>query len=136
MPRYHGLRIYTEAKRLTVATYRCVRSFPDHERFGLISQLTRAAVSVGANVVEGQRRATTKDYRNFVCNAEGSLAELQYLLEIAKELDYLTQESFDAVWQQSIEVEKMLQALRLGLDRKMHEQAATPPAAEPVTRNP
>ena len=136
MPRYYRLRVCAEAKRLTLQVYRCVVGFPKHEQFGLSSQVTRAAVSVGANVVEGQRRSTTKDFRSFVCTAEGSLAELQYLLEIAKELDYLTQESFDEVWQQSIEVEKMLQALRLGLDRKMHEQTAKPPVAQPVTRNP
>jgi four helix bundle protein len=86
--------------------------------------------------VEGQRRATTKDYRNFVCTAEGSLAELQYLLEIAAELGYLTDTAFGELWQQSIEVEKMLQALRLGLDRRMREQAAKPAGAQPVTRNP
>jgi len=126
MPQFHRLRVYVEAKRLTVEVYRCVAGFPTYERFGISSQLTRAAVSIGANVVEGQRRATTKDFRNFVCIAEGSLAELQYLLEIAKELGYLADAAFEGVWQQSIEVEKMLQALRLGLDRKMQEASAAP----------
>lgn len=93
-------------------------------------------MSIGANVVEGQRRATTKDFRNFVCMAEGSLAELQYLLEIARELNYLADTAFENVYQQTIEVEKMLQALRLGLDRKIREAKAAPGPAEPVAREP
>lgn len=126
MPIYEQLRVCGEAKKLTVQLYECVRSFPASERFGITSQLTRAALSVGANIVEGQRRGTTKDFRNFVCMAEGSLAELQYTLEIAKELGYISRDSFDCIWRQSIEVERMLQALRTGLDRRMKEYAHKP----------
>lgn len=121
MPRFYRMDVYVEAKALTLQVYRCAAGFPTHERFGLTSQLTRAAVSVGANLVEGQRRAATKDFRNFVCIAEGSLAETQYLLEVSRDLGYLSEADFTAVWEQSITVERMLQGLSLGLDRKMRE---------------
>lgn len=117
MPTYDSLRVTAEIKRLTVMVYHAVREFPTHERFGLTGQMTRAALSVGCNTVEGQRRGTTKDFRHFVHTAEGSLAELQYCLEIAKELGYLSQDVFAPVWAQSLEVERMLRGLRLGLER-------------------
>ncbi|MHB8997272.1 MAG: four helix bundle protein [Armatimonadota bacterium] len=119
MPMYGQLQVCGQAKRLTVMVYRAVREFPAHERFGISSQLSRAALSVGANIVEGQRRGTTKDFRNFVCMAEGSLAELQYTWVIARELEYVSDDVFRSIWQQSVELEKMLQALRRGLDRRV-----------------
>lgn len=119
MPTYGRLLVCEQAKKLTIAIYRCVGCFPARERFGISSQLTRAALSIGANIAEGQRRATTKDFRNFVHIAEGSLAELQYTLEIADELGYVPDGSFAPIWAQTLELERMLRALRQGLDNRI-----------------
>jgi len=128
VPLYGQIQVCDRAKKLTIMIYRCVRHFPPYERFGMGSQMTRAALSIGSNVAEGQRRATTKDFRNFVCIAEGSLAELQFALEVAKELEYVDEPEFSDIWEKSVELEKMLGAMRAGLDRRIREHRAELPS--------
>jgi four helix bundle protein len=117
MPQFTQLRVWKEAFELSLRVYRATRQFPDEERYGLTSQMRRAATSVGANVAEGQKRGTDKDFRSFVVIAEGSLAELQHFCLLSRELGYLAGTDYDAVWAQSVEVEKMLQGLRTRLSK-------------------
>lgn len=66
-------------------------SFPNHELFGLISQLRRAAVSVPSNIAEGYRRKSHRDFSVFIGHSRGPLAEIKTQLEIAHDLDYITE---------------------------------------------
>lgn len=82
------------------------------ERFGVTSQLRRAAVSVAANIVEGAKRRTRPDYAKFVNYAEASMAEVEYLLLLCRDLGYLPPDEFDRLSKESNEIERMLLGLR------------------------
>ncbi|TSC55341.1 MAG: s23 ribosomal protein [Parcubacteria group bacterium Gr01-1014_18] len=86
---YKDLIVWQKSMDLVVRIYHLTQSFPQEERFGLISQLRRSAVSIPSNIAEGSRRGTKKDYRSFVLIAYGSGAELETQIEIAKRLDFL-----------------------------------------------
>lgn len=84
------LRVFTMADQLALSVYRETRHFPDSERFGLQSQVRRAAVSVAANIVEGSARSSHADYLRFLDIAYGSARELQYELDLCRRLDLIS----------------------------------------------
>lgn len=85
---YRDLKIWQRAVELSVAVYKLTGQFPTDERFGLTSQLRRAAVSVASNIAEGYGRASKGEFRQFVGMARGSVLELQTQLVIAKKLGF------------------------------------------------
>ncbi len=86
---YKNITAYKMADELAVKTYRLTRDFPKEELYGLTSQLRRAAISVPSNIAEGASRQHKRDYLNFLFIARGSLAEVEYLLHLARRLGYL-----------------------------------------------
>jgi four helix bundle protein len=86
---YRELSAWQRGMALVEACYRGTKGFPPDERFGLTSQLRRAAVSVPSNVAEGACRLTTRAFVNHVGIALGSLAEVETCIEVALRLDYL-----------------------------------------------
>ena len=86
----NNLDVYHLAHQVALRVYRVSASLPDSERFGLQSQLRRAAVSVPANIVEGASRRHTQDWIRFLEIALGSAAEIGYLLRLAADLEFGT----------------------------------------------
>lgn len=86
---FTDLIVWQKAHHLALETYKVTKSFPDSERFGLISQMRRAAVSVPANIAEGFRRTGQKNKLQFYNMAQGSLEEVHYFIILAKDLGYL-----------------------------------------------
>ena len=86
---YRDLRVWNIAMSLVLEVYRITESFPQTERFGLTSQLRRAAASVPSNIAEGHARSTRGEYKNALSVARGSIAEVEVQLTIAKELGYV-----------------------------------------------
>jgi four helix bundle protein len=87
---YENLQTWQRGMELVCEVYRVAKHLPPDERFGLISQLRRAAVSIPANVAEGSGRHARKELLYHLSVARGSLKELETLLSIAERLDYLT----------------------------------------------
>lgn len=116
---FEDLIVWRKGIDLVKNVYALTRQFPRDERFGLTSQMRRAAVSIPSNIAEGQARHTTKEYVLFVSNAEGSVAELQTQMQIAIELGYCTSEATNVVIGQAAEVRKMLNALRRELNARI-----------------
>lgn len=90
---YHKLRAFELADQLALAIYRCTKSFPKEEMFGLTSQIRRAAVSAPSNIVEGCAKSSQADYSRFLEIAYGSVCEVEYQLSLAERLGYLESQS-------------------------------------------
>jgi len=86
---HHRSNVWRLAKELAVELYEITERFPKREKFGLTSQLRKAAVSVPSNIAEGKARGSDRDFLRFLYMARGSLEELDTQMEIASELAYL-----------------------------------------------
>ena len=86
---HKGLVVWRKSLALAVAIHRLTDNFPRHERFGIVAQMRRAAVSIPSNIAEGAARRTTRDFKAFLHIARASLAELETQLLLATEVDYM-----------------------------------------------
>ena len=108
---HRQLRVFHLADQLAVEVYRATKQFPNEERYGLQSQIRRAAVSTAANLVEGCARSTTKDYLHFVTIALGSASESRYLIDLATRLGMLKPDQFAELDRQADLLIRGLQSL-------------------------
>ncbi|MFA4845374.1 MAG: four helix bundle protein [Patescibacteria group bacterium] len=92
---HHSLVVWREAHQLVLDVYLATESFPSHERFGIVSQLRRAAISVELNIVEGHAKHSRADYLRYLDITDGSLRECSALIELCLDLGYLTQDQYD-----------------------------------------
>ncbi|MGA2609987.1 MAG: four helix bundle protein [Terriglobia bacterium] len=120
MQRFTELKVWQRSHKLTLEAYRLTASFPSAERFGLISQLRRAAASIPTNIAEGSKRQSNQEYARFLNIAEGSLAETEYLVMLSRDLGFLARDSSDELLKEITEIARMLNALK----RKVAEIAA------------
>ena len=101
--------VWQKAHQLVLKVYELTGGFPTDERFGLVSQMRRAAVSVPANIAEGFKKTGRKDKANFYNIAQGSLEELRYYFILARDLSYATDTERLSVG--ALEIGKMLHGL-------------------------
>lgn len=105
------LRVWQHSHQLTLDIYRITASFPKVERYGLVSQIRRAATSVPSNIAEGCRRGSNPDFARFLQIALGSANEVDYQLLLARDLGYLEEEAYGAIGSSAASVRRMLIAL-------------------------
>lgn len=91
---YHKLLIWKRAYELALLVYKVTKDFPDSEKFGLVSQLRRAAISVVLNIIEGHRRSTRKDFLHYLNISSSSLAEVEGAIELSFGLGFISEETF------------------------------------------
>jgi len=108
MSHFRTLLIWQKSMTLVTTVYQTTKSFPKEELFGLTSQLRRCSISIPSNIAEGSGRESDKEYVRFLNISIGSLFEFQTQLEIAKNIDYLTQEQFNKQYEDTRELERML----------------------------
>ena len=92
---FKELRVWQEAKSLSITVYKLTENGKFSKDYSLRDQVRRAAVSIASNIAEGYERNSDKDFIRFLLIAKGSLAELRTQLEIAKEITYMNDESFE-----------------------------------------
>lgn len=103
---FKSLKIWSRSINLASRLYKMTDSFSDHERFGLTSQIRRAAVSVPANIAEGCGRGTKRDLSRFLDISIGSLCEIETLLTISSQIDEMKLD--EALMQEVEEIRKMI----------------------------
>jgi len=112
---YKDLDIWKQGIELTVDIYSLLKDFPVEERFGIISQIKRASISIPANIAEGWGRNSTKSYSLFLKQARGSLYELETELIIANRIGYL-KENCEDIFDKITTLSKMINSLINKLD--------------------
>lgn len=106
---YHTLSFWQRGHQLTQDVYRLSRiDFPQDERFGLTAQVRRAAVSIGSNIAEGTGRRSTKELNRFLMIAAGSCSEVQYQLELARDLEFISPGRTEPLIETAIEVRRTI----------------------------
>ena len=124
-----NLEVFHLADALVAQVYRWTQGFPPEERYGLQSQLRRAAVSIATNIVEGCSRTSTKDYLRFMEIARGSAQEVKYLLGLSRRLGFLAEDS-QATLELANRVAKALQGLQAALSTVALSPEARSPKPE------
>jgi len=114
---FKDLLVWQKGMALAKVIYEITRPFPHEEKFGLVSQMRRAAVSIPSNIAEGQARHTTKEFIQFISHAEGSVAELETQLMLAVDLGYCVPRQVDEAFRLISDLRNMLNALRRTLSR-------------------
>lgn len=109
---YKDLHVWQKGMELAKLVYRLTRTYSSDEKFGLVSQMRRAAVSVPSNIAEGQARNTTGEFVQFISHAEGSLAELDTQLRLSVILGQCKDSELEQIRPFVTELQKMLKSLR------------------------
>ena len=115
---YRELTVWQKSIDWVEQIYQASKSFPPEERFGLTSQIRRAAVSVPSNVAEGAARSGTREFLQFLSVASGSLAEVETQLILAQRMNMLTEAEYEALMQEADELGWMLGGLKRSLRSK------------------
>ena len=115
MKTHKELEVWKLSVELVSDIYKITKQFPKEELFGITNQIRRAAVSIPANIAEGAGRHGLGELKQFIGIAKGSLAELETLMIISKNLDYLNEEDFENITLKLTSIFKMLSGLSKSL---------------------
>jgi four helix bundle protein len=123
MKSVEDLDVFKLAHQLALEVYTVTKEFPKQETFSLIDQMRRAASSIGMNMVEGSMRLSSKEYRQFVGIARGSAGEVCYQLLLAKDLGYISNETYGKLRAGYDRVVQMLSRLSQSLNHEPRTRA-------------
>jgi len=123
---FRDLRVWQAGMDLVESIYQLTQVFPQHELYGLTSQVRRAAVSVPSNIAEGHTRESIKEYLHHLSMAQASLAEVQTQIEIAGRLKFADEERIARIIEECVGPSKQLFALGNSLLRNQSYQPLTP----------
>jgi len=127
---YRDLLVWQDSMELVITIYRTTSTFPKEERYALVDQLRRAAVSVPSNIAEGNGRSRTGDYLRHLSVAVGSLHELETQIQIATRLGYLSAEvEKELVEVTCTRIGRMLSALIRALRRRLSDPLSPTPTS-------
>lgn len=116
---YRKLVVYQHSRKYVTYVYKLISKFPSEERYALCDQLRRAVISIPSNIAEGMGRISDKDKLHFLEFAYGSLYETISQFELALDLNYITQDEFNEIENQVVDIAKMLFGLRNSIARRL-----------------
>ena len=122
MQRFTDSKVWQRSPGLALEIYKLSKPFPGDERFGLVSQLRRAAASVPTNIAEGSKRLSNPEYAHFLNIAEVSLAETEYLLLLSRDLDYSAPEALEHPLNEIGDIARMLHACGLKVENAVQSR--------------
>ena len=134
---FRDLRVWQDAMDVAVLVYFATEEFPKREVFGLASQMRRAAVSISSNIAEGHSRETTREYMRFVSIAQGSSAELDTQVELARRLNLISVHTAEELAERCAHIGRQLYRLRDALAKRLAKPECFPgPDPEPLAPSP
>ena len=119
---YKKYDIWKLSHLLTLEVYKITESFPKEEIFGLTSQIRRASSSIGINIVEGCGRGSDEDFKRFLRNASGSAFEVEYILLLSKDLNYISEEKFIELTPKAEELKMKISKLILKIEEDINKK--------------
>jgi four helix bundle protein len=120
MQDFKQLKVWQKSHALVLRIYMATSTFPDSERYGITSQMRRAAASIPANIAEGCARGGQSELRQFLYLSAGSASELEYFLLLARDLRLLTEKQHEALYATLHEIRRMLTGLIQRVDVARH----------------
>ena len=108
---FTDLVAWKEAHQLVLSIYQATKTFPREEKYSLIDQMRRSALSISSNIAEGFSRQSKKEKAQFYFTAKGSITELQNQLLVAKDVEYLPEKEFSVIADQTVHVHKLVNGL-------------------------
>lgn len=108
---FRNLTVWSRSHTFVINVYKITRKFPKEEIYGLTSQIRRAAMSIPTNIAEGCGRKSDADFCRFLQISVGSASEVDYELQLAYELGYLTESEYDELAKEVVEIRKMIAKL-------------------------
>lgn len=115
---YTDLAVWQKSMQLVTQVYKITSDFPKEERYSLVDQMRRAAVSIPSNIAEGHSRKSKADFSKFLRISMGSVTELETQVMISRNLEYLSEKVMNQVLENSLEIKKMIQGLVRSLNSK------------------
>ena len=116
MKKVEDLDVFKLSHSLALEIFELTKAFPEEEKFGLISQMRRAAYSIPMNLMEGAHRLGPKEYRHFVGIAKGSAGEVRYQILLVKDLEFISRETYASLASRYERVTQMLTKLAKSLE--------------------
>ena len=113
---FKKMKIWEESITLVSKSYKLTRNFPDFEKFNLISQMNRCAVSIPSNIAEGSSKSTNKHFKKYLENSLGSAFEWETQLIVARNENYLLEEEFINLENRILQIQKMIGSFMDKLD--------------------
>lgn len=117
---FTDLDAWKEGHKLVLIIYKITKNFPKEELFGIISQMRRCAVSITSNIAEGFSRQSYREKLQFYSIALGSITELQNQLLVSRDVEYITNDQFDNIVEQSVKTHKITNGLIKGCKSIIH----------------
>ena len=111
MNNFRELRVWQKSIDLVTDIYNALSSYPERERFNLVSQVQRSAVSISSNIAEGCGRHSNPAFKQFLSVSLGSAYELETQLIISNKLNFLKEDSFNSLQSKLVEIQKMIYGL-------------------------
>ena len=130
MHNYKNLHIWQEGINLARKIYEVTGNFPANEKYGIVSQMTRAAVSIPSNIAEGAGRNSNKDFANFLCIAIGSIFELHTQIAICEQIGYINEETTKQLEQQIYTLQQQITTYKQRIEGSAPRQGETSPTSE------
>lgn len=115
--RFEKLEVWKQAREFVSLVYRITANFPNNERFGLVDQIRRAAVSIALNIAEGSTKGSDADFKRYLKMSQGSINEVITGFYIALDQRFISQKAFDQVYSFSLTLNARLNALIKSISR-------------------
>jgi len=108
---YKKYKVWQKSHNLVIGIYKITKLYPETEKYNLVSQINRASISIPTNIAEGCGRETQKELLRFLYISSGSTHELEYLILLSRELNFVDEEKAEKILSEIIAIKKMLGAL-------------------------